>query len=144
MTLPDCSMAPQIHLWIFNLRKRIFNLTTENWGPLTKPELSGYLSRSGHHCPCWKTGRLPWWLSGKELAFQCKEHWFDPWFKKIPHAVKHLRLWATTTEPVPDSPRCATREATAMRNPRTETSEEPLQRWRPAQPTVKHKYIFKN
>ena len=27
---------------------------------------------------------LPRWLSGKELAFQCRRHRFDPWIGKIP------------------------------------------------------------
>ena len=30
--------------------------------------------------PTW----LPWWLSGKEPACQCRRHGFDPWFQKIP------------------------------------------------------------
>ena len=28
--------------------------------------------------------RLPWWLSGKEPACQCRRLVFDPWVKKIP------------------------------------------------------------
>ena len=28
--------------------------------------------------------RLPWWLSGKEPAYQCRRLVFDPWVKKIP------------------------------------------------------------
>ena len=27
---------------------------------------------------------LPWWLSGKESAHQCRRHTFDPWVGKIP------------------------------------------------------------
>ena len=27
---------------------------------------------------------LPWWLSGKEFACQCRRHGFDPWVGKIP------------------------------------------------------------
>ena len=27
---------------------------------------------------------LPWWLSGKESACQCRRHKFDPWVRKIP------------------------------------------------------------
>ena len=27
---------------------------------------------------------LPWWLSGKESACQCRGHGFDPWIRKIP------------------------------------------------------------
>ena len=28
--------------------------------------------------------RLPWWLSGKEPAYQFRKHGFDPWIRKIP------------------------------------------------------------
>jgi len=27
---------------------------------------------------------LPWWLRGKESAYQCRGHKFDPWVGKIP------------------------------------------------------------
>ena len=27
---------------------------------------------------------LPWWLSSKESACQCRRHGFDPWVRKIP------------------------------------------------------------
>ena len=27
---------------------------------------------------------LPWWLSGKESAYQCRRHRFNPWVGKIP------------------------------------------------------------
>ena len=43
---------------------------------------------------------LPWWLSGKEYACQCKKHRFSPLSEKIPRAVEWLSLCATTTEPV--------------------------------------------
>ena len=33
---------------------------------------------------------LPWWLSGKEFACQCKRHEFDPWSGKILHASNQL------------------------------------------------------
>ena len=36
---------------------------------------------------------LPWWLSGKEFAFQCRRHWFDPWVGKI--------LWRRKWQPTP-------------------------------------------
>ena len=29
---------------------------------------------------------LPWWLSGKEPACQCRGHRFDPSWGKVPHA----------------------------------------------------------
>ena len=41
---------------------------------------------------------LPWWLSGKEFACQCKRHRFNPWSGKIPHALGQLshtpQLWS--------------------------------------------------
>jgi len=40
---------------------------------------------------------LPWWLSGKESACQCRRHQFDPWSGKIPHATEQLSPCATTT-----------------------------------------------
>ena len=42
---------------------------------------------------------LPWWVSGKESAFQRRRHGFDLCPGKIPHAVGLLSLCATTTEP---------------------------------------------
>ena len=44
-----------------------------------------------------RTG-LPWGFSGKESAYQCRRHRFDPWSVKIPHAIEQLRPWATTAE----------------------------------------------
>ena len=41
---------------------------------------------------------LPWWLSSKESACQCRRHEFNPWSRKIPHAVGQLNLCAATTE----------------------------------------------
>ena len=41
---------------------------------------------------------LPWWHSGWESACQCREHGFEPWSGKIPHAAEQLSPWATTTE----------------------------------------------
>ena len=43
---------------------------------------------------------LPWWLSGEESAYQCRRHRFDPWSRKIPHAMEHLSSRTTTTEPM--------------------------------------------
>ena len=40
---------------------------------------------------------LPWWLSGKESACQCRKHRFISWSKKIPAAAEQLspcsRAW---------------------------------------------------
>ena len=38
-------------------------------------------------------GGLPWWLSGKETACQCKRPGFDPWVRKIP--------WKRKWQPTP-------------------------------------------
>ena len=47
----------------------------------------------------WYLG-LPWWLSGKESAHQCRRHGFNPLFRKIPHVVGQLSPCTTTVEPV--------------------------------------------
>ena len=70
---------------------------------------------------------LPWWLSGKESTCQCRRHRFNPWSRKISHAVMQLSPSTTTTElvlwrlgaaaseaRVAESP-FSTREATAAR-----------------------------
>ena len=36
---------------------------------------------------------LPWWISGKEFACQCRRHRFDPWVRKIP--------WRRKWQPTP-------------------------------------------
>ena len=46
-----------------------------------------------------KTG-LPWWLSGKESAYQCKRHVFSSLPGKIPHAVEQLSPRAATMDSV--------------------------------------------
>ena len=43
---------------------------------------------------------LPWWLSSKESACQCRRHRFNPWSGKIPRAGEQLSPSTTTTEPV--------------------------------------------
>ena len=54
---------------------------------------------------------LPWWLSGKESACQCRRHRFDPWSGRIPHASEQLivchNYWACALEPmVPKRSQC--------------------------------------
>ena len=50
---------------------------------------------------------LPWWLSGKESAHQCRRHRFDPWFGKIPQATEQLlRLCSRAGEPQLLKPVC--------------------------------------
>ena len=41
---------------------------------------------------------LPRWFSGKESACHRRRHGFDPWYRKIPHAMEQLRSCATTIE----------------------------------------------
>ena len=67
----------------------------------------------------------PWWLSNKEFACHCRRHGFNPWSRKILHAMGKLSPWATTTEPVLWSPGTTTTEPT----PRTcaPQEEKPLQ-----------------
>ena len=63
---------------------------------------------------------LPWWRSGWESACQCRGHRFEPWSRKIPHAVEQLGSWATTTEPARWEP--------VLRNKRGRDSERPVHR----------------
>ena len=51
---------------------------------------------------------FPWWLSGKESAYQCRGHRFNPWFGKIPQALGQLSPCTTTTELLLWSPRAPT------------------------------------
>ena len=53
---------------------------------------------------------LPWWLSGKESACLCRRHGFDPWSRKILHAIEQLIPCTTTVEPMLYSPGTATTE----------------------------------
>ena len=43
---------------------------------------------------------LPWWLSNKESACQCRRHGLDPWSREIPDTSKHLSPNATAVEPL--------------------------------------------
>ena len=47
-----------------------------------------------------KDGGLPWWLSGRESAYQCRRRGFDPRSRKTPHAEEQLSLCAKTAEAV--------------------------------------------
>ncbi|KAG5201875.1 hypothetical protein JEQ12_004638 [Ovis aries] len=58
---------------------------------------------------------LPWWLSGKESACQCRRHEFDPQSEKIPHGMGQLSPCTTAIEPVIKSPGAATTEPTCPR-----------------------------
>ena len=58
-------------------------LTSKHPGDLCSP---GTTDSSGSPSTkiCWG---LPWWSSGWESTCQCRGHVFDPWFRRIPHAV---------------------------------------------------------
>ena len=78
----------------------------------------------------------PWWLSGKESACQCRRHRFDPWSRKMPHAVGQLSrapqllsLQSRAQKPqllssLALEPCSTTRETTTVRSPRTTTGEQ--------------------
>ena len=73
---------------------------------------------------------LPWWHSGEESICQCRGHMFDPWSRKIPHAVEQLSPCATTTEPVLWSQQATTTEAACLepvlRSKRSHCNEKPM------------------
>ena len=60
---------------------------------------SGWLSLGHTSISEWIILGLPWWLSGKESASQCRRHGFDPWSGKIPRAAEQRSPQATTAEP---------------------------------------------
>ena len=72
------------------LRDWTMATTTENHlGWTGKPKtLSFFLKISQHFCNYLSFTKHflghPWWLSGKELACQCRGHGFDPWVRKAP------------------------------------------------------------
>ena len=78
--------------------------------------------------------------SGRESSCQCRKHRFNPWSRKILHAVEHLRLCAATTEALPQQGKPPQRETHA---PQLESSLRLLQREKspgndksPAQPKL--------
>ena len=93
---------------------------------------------------------VSWWLSGKVSACQCRRHGFDPWSRKIPHALEKLSLPTTTIEPVLWR-RCSSRkEVTATRRlwiaarespPLTASREKPEQQRRPSRDRNKQLFI---
>ena len=113
-----------------------------SWLPLRR-EQSGW-DEEGFRWTLKVTVGLPWWLSVKESAYQCRRHRFNPWSRKNPHAKEQRSPCARTTEPVPGvheaqlpSPWAttteaqarwspySTREATATRSPLPATKSSP-------------------
>ena len=97
---------------------------------------------------------LPWWLSDKESACQCRTLGLNPWSgkiphawsRKIPHATEHLghNYWAhvlQTLKPVCPRTRALQRDKQPQWEARTPTTREELpltptrgkamQQWRP-------------
>ena len=78
-----------------------FLLPPTGWTTLDKmldlsvPQPLGHNGKHKTQC----TG-LPWWLSARDSACQCRRHGFDPWSRKIPLAVEQLIPFAITTESV--------------------------------------------
>ena len=73
--------------------------------------------------------RLPWWLSNKEPACQCREQEFKPWSRKISHVVEKLSLCSTTTKVrVPREPMLHNRRSRCWRSPHTPKRVAPTRR----------------
>ena len=97
--------------------------------------------------------RLPWWLTGKESACQCRRYRFDPWSWKIPHAVEELSLCAIqkpcsrARESQLLGPRAPQQERTQGNEkvlhcdwraaPLSTTRGKPVQPWRPSPDKIK-------
>ena len=105
------------------------------------PREGSFTSPGPNFITCKSFTGLPSQLSGKESACQGRRHRFGPWSWNVPQAAEQLRPWATwdipqATEQLSPSatatdtrvPRvCALqKEATTVRSPHTETTEEPL------------------
>ena len=66
---------------------------------------------------------LPWWLSGKESACQCRRQGFDPWSGKISHATMtkpahhDLSRAPEPGEPQPVTLACSTASGLQQENP---------------------------
>ena len=71
---------------------------------------------------------LSWRSRDWESACQCREHGFDSWSRKIPHATEQLSLCAMTTEPV-----CCNYGSLHILVPSPHTSESVLCTERPPQ-----------
>ena len=60
---------------------------------------------------------LSWWLSGKELACQCRRHQFDPWVRKIPWR-RNILAWRIpwTEKPGGEQSRGSQKSQTGLSN----------------------------
>ena len=64
-----------------------------------------------------------WWLRCKEYASQCRRHRFEPWVRKIPHAVEQLSPCATMIEPALWSLGAATIKVCTPKSPSSAAGE---------------------
>ena len=71
------------------------------WEPLPHPWSWGFLFPAGVPAPPLPTLRafldhylkalgFPWWLSDKEATWQWRGHGFEPWSRKISHAMEQI------------------------------------------------------
>ena len=82
---------------------------------------------------------LPWRLSGKESACQCRRHRFDPWSWKIPHVAEQLGPCAATIEPGALEPRLLSRRGHCSEKTSDHRREYPpaCHNWRKASAAMK-------
>ena len=97
-----------------------------------------------------KSRGLPWWLSGKENACQCRGHRLDPWSGKIPYATKQTswcvrapqpalqRLGTATTEPTCGNYRSQRTPESTLHSKRSHHSEKPAHHRGRKAPTLQH------
>ena len=69
-----------------------------------------------------QTSLVVQWL---RIHCQCRGEGFNSWSGKIPHAIEQLSPCTANTEPACFTACALQREATAMRNPRTKSREQP-------------------
>ena len=68
-------------------RQDVGSTSSEGWGTRQNLKKKVKVKRQDWHSSgLW--GHFPWWLSGKESAFQCRRHHLDPWTRKIPWRKK--------------------------------------------------------
>ena len=88
---------------------------------------------------------LPRRLCGKESAWKCRRHGFDPWSGRTPHATEHLSLCtqlprSRAQEPHQDSRNTATKSCPGSPQPQ----KSPCSSEDPAQPKINtQNYTFK-
>ena len=70
---------------------RELSLSTVTKPASRKARLGHHSVQSPHFYPLQIFAGLPWWLSGKESACQCRRHRFGPWVGKTPWSRKGQR-----------------------------------------------------